>query len=79
MSLVSVNRLALHHWCAAAATLTSATATQSASAIGASAVGTMSTAAISIAALRARCTAQPRRMSAPDTHPPATEPTSATR
>src|SRR5436853_7875157 len=77
MSLTVVNRLADHHWCAPAATLTIPTATHRLPADGANMVGTMHRAAASRAVLRLRFTLQPRLISAPDSHPPVIEPTSA--
>ena len=77
MSLTVVNRLADHHWCALAATATTPTATHRLRADGASVVGTMHTAAMSSAVLRPRLRLQPRLMSAPETHPPVTDPMSA--
>src|ERR1044071_7397258 len=77
MSLTVVNRLADHHWCAPAATATTPTATQRLWAVGASVVGTMHNAAMSNAVLRPRLTLWPRLMSAPETHPPVIDPTSA--
>src|SRR5438093_5531978 len=74
MSLTVVNRLADHHWCAPAATATTPTATHRLRADGASVVGTMHTAAMSSAVLRPRLKLQPRLMSAPETHPPVTDP-----
>ncbi len=46
---------------------------------GASAVGTMTSAMRSIAVLRARFAVHPRFMNRLESHPPAIEPTSATR
>src|SRR5437879_13007144 len=77
MSLTVVNRLADHHWCAPAATATMLTAAHRVPAAGANIVGTMASAATSSAVLRPRLTLQPRLMSAPDTHPPVIDPTSA--
>src|SRR5213076_2596986 len=78
MSLASVYTLADHAWCAAAATLTIRTAVHMLPASGANAVGTIRRAMASIAVLRARLTVQPRLIRALDSHPPPTEPTSAT-
>src|SRR6266568_4601599 len=78
MSLASVYTLADQAWWAAAATLTIATAAHMLSARGANAVGTISSAIASIAVLRARFTVQPRLISALESQPPPTEPTSAT-
>src|SRR3989475_4105990 len=78
MSLASVYTLADQAWCAAAATLTIATAAHRLPARGAKAVGTISSAIVSIAVLRARLTVQPRLISVLESHPPPTEPTSAT-
>src|SRR5213078_546043 len=79
MSLTVVNRLADHHWCAPAATLTMATATHKLLADGANIVGTMDRAAMSSAVLRPRLTLQPRLINAPEIQPPVTEPTSAAK
>src|SRR5881628_2890323 len=79
MSLASVYTLADHAWCAAAATLTIATAAHRLPASGASAVGTIRSAIASIAVFLARFTVQPRLIRALDSHPPPTEPASATR
>src|SRR2546430_12761848 len=77
ISLTVVNRLADHHWCAPAATLTMPTAIHTLPAPGANPAGRMQSAATSSAVLRARFTLHPRRMSAPDVQPPVIEPTSA--
>ena len=77
MSLTVVNRLADHHWCAPAATLTRPTATHMLPAPGANMAGTIKSAATSKAVFRPRFTLHPRRMSAPDIQPPVIEPTSA--
>src|SRR5205823_10103697 len=74
MSLTVVNRLADHHWCAAAATATMLTAAHIVPAAGANIVGTMASAAASSAVLRPRFTLQPRLISAPEIQPPGTEP-----
>src|SRR2546430_13406436 len=66
MSLTVVNRLADHHWCAAAATATMLTAAHMVPAAGANIVGTMASAAASSAVLRPRFTLQPRLISAPE-------------
>ena len=79
MSLDSVKMFADHHWCAAAATPTMSTAIHMFVAAGANIVGTMSSAAMSIVILRPAFTDQPRLMNAPDSQPPKTEPTSASR
>src|SRR5437762_11802388 len=79
MSLAGVYTWADQAWCAAAATLTIATAAHMLLARGANAVGTIKSAIASIAVLRARFTVQPRLISALESQPPPTEPTSATR
>src|SRR5205085_7304600 len=79
MSLASVKMFADHHWCAAAATPTIATAAHMLPTRGAIIVGTISDAAISIVVFRPAFTDQPRLISAPDSHPPNTEPKSAIR
>src|SRR5262245_61881857 len=78
MSLTSVNRLQDHHWCAAAAMLTSAAAGHMPPTSGAKAVGTMATAASSNVVFRAAFTVQPRAISMLESHPPPTDPKSAT-
>src|SRR5207247_8151910 len=77
MSLTVVNRLADHHWCAAAATATMLTAAHMLPAAGANIVGTMASAAAGSAVLRPRVTLQPRLISAPEIQPPVPDPTSA--
>src|SRR5688572_31518215 len=79
MSLANVYTFADHAWCAAAAIPTMMTAAHMLGARGASVVGTMSNAIASTVTLRARFTDHPRLMSALDTHPPPTDPTSAMR
>src|SRR5437773_12014554 len=77
--LASVYPVADQAGCAAAATLTVATAAHTLPASGANAVGTIKSAITSIAVLRARFTVQPRLISALESQPPPTDPTSATR
>jgi len=79
MSLAVVKRFADHHWCAAAATLTSATADHMLDTRGANIVGMISNAASSIVSFRARFRFMPVFISAPESQPPPTDPTSATR
>src|SRR5205809_3439565 len=79
MSDVSVNTLADHPWCAAAARLISATAPHMLRTPEAVTIGTTATAQTSMAVFRAAFTLQPRWISDDESQPPPTLPMSATR